>query len=295
MGLKDIDIDHKRLFKIAGKIIDTVEDSESTNDRTRLFVVREGVKYLKNYFAEHAVREEVYMRQIGYRDYLTHKRLHDEFQIVQLAKFEEVIARGNCTKKEVLDFVGIGIGWLLEHIATADMAIVGKGVLCQPKAGTLNTGVLEHEINMLLASTLNLELNVKIINSNYGGEYFGEAVYRKSIYCQNDQQITVVSGIEKKFLIRMAKMVYGEEVAEEDALILSTLEIFGATLWRTLGERLIKEKRNTEYQESHFLSQKQVQEMYQARLPVISILFESEEGKFFVSSGDRSWLARQKG
>ncbi len=295
MGLEQIDNDHKRLFKIAGKIIDTVEESGIENDKTRLFVVREGVKYLKNYFADHAVREEVYMRQIGYPDYLTHKRLHDEFQTVQLAKFEEAIDRGTCTKEEVLYFVGTGIGWLLEHIATADMAIVGKGILCQPKAETLNAEVLEHEINMLLASTLNLQLNVKIINPDYGGEPFGNAIYRKTIYRQNNEQIIVVSGIEQKFLIRMAKMVYGEDVAVADALVLSTLEIFGATLWRTLGERLIKEKKDTEYQESQFLSQEQVQQMYQARLPVISVLFESEEGKFFVSSDDRSWLARQNG
>lgn len=289
MGLEEIDNDHKQLFRIAGKIIDTVNDADGMNEKTMLFLVREGVKYLKNYFAEHAIREEAYMRQIGYSDYLTHKRLHDEFQMVQLAKFENVISRGACTKEEVLDFVGIGIGWLLEHITTADMAIVGKGVLCLPRAQEFNAEVLEQEINMLFIATLNLEVNAKICNANYGGEHFGEAVYQKSIYRKNKEQLVVVSGIEKKFLIRVAKLIYGEEMADEDALFFSTFEIFGASFWRTLGDRLVKQKEEVEFQESHFLTQRQVQEMYEERLPIISILFESEQGKFFVSSDDHSW------
>ena len=40
--------------------------------------------------------------------------------------------RGECSKEEIQDFVGSGIGWLLEHIATADMAIIGKGILAAP-------------------------------------------------------------------------------------------------------------------------------------------------------------------
>lgn len=59
----------------------------------------------------------------------------------------------------MFDFVGVGIGWLLEHISTADMAIVGKGVLCSPKAEELNEKVLEQEVNMLFTATLNLNLN----------------------------------------------------------------------------------------------------------------------------------------
>ena len=126
MGIPEIDEDHKHLFRIAEKLVNTVESPNGMNEWSRMFVVREGVKYLKNYFLEHASREEEYMRRIGYADYVTHKRLHDEFQYVQMARFEEIIERGNCSRDEVFDFVGVGIGWLLEHISTADMAIVGR-------------------------------------------------------------------------------------------------------------------------------------------------------------------------
>lgn len=292
MGIESIDQDHRQLFRIAEKIIDTVEDAQDINERTRLFVVREGVKYLRSYFAEHSAREEAYMRQVGYHDYVTHKRLHDEFQDVQLVRFEGIIQRGTCTKDEVLDFVGLGIGWLLEHISTADMAIVGKGVLCQPKAEKLDAQVLEREVNMLFAATLNMDVNARVINFNYGGEYFGEAVYQKFIYEKEGKPLNVVAGIEKTFLLRVARAVYGEEMAESEALILATLEIFGANFWRTLGERLITSDRNVEFRENHFMSQREMQAAFAARLPAVSLLFDSQGGKFFIASNDPSWRER---
>lgn len=293
MGVEAIDKDHKQLFQIAGKIINTVEDTKGMDERTRLFVVREGVKYLKNYFLEHAAREEAYMREIKYRDYAVHKRLHDEFQYVELARFEEIIDRGVCSKTEVYDFVGVGIGWLLEHISTADMAIVGKGVLCQPKAETLNNKVLEQEINRLFTATLNLDVGAKIINYHYAGEPFGNAVYQRYTYRKGNKPLTVISGIEKTFLLSVANMVYGDSLPEADALILSTLEVFGANFWRTLGERLIKTTdQEAEYRENHFLTPSQLQDYFTARQPAVSVLFDSNQGKFFISSEDESWLRR---
>ncbi|MGI5963434.1 MAG: bacteriohemerythrin [Lawsonibacter sp.] len=294
MGIEAIDNDHKQLFQIAGKIIETVEDRAGMSEHARLFVVREGVKYLKNYFLEHAFREEAYMRQIGYEDYEAHKRLHDEFRYVQLARFEEIIERGMCTKKEVYDFVGVGIGWLLEHISTADMAIVGKGVLCQPKILELNEAVLEREVNMLFIATLNLNVNAKIIQRNYRGEPFGEAVYQEYTYRRGNRPLTVISGIEKSFLLSVANMVYGDDIGESDGLILSTLEVFGGNFWRTLGERLIRSADSVEFKENHFLSQKQLQERFLAKVPAISVLFQSEKGKFFLASEDESWNRGQK-
>ena len=41
--------------------------------------------------------------------------------------------RRSGSMEEILEFIGTGIGWLLEHITTADMAIVGKGVSTEPK------------------------------------------------------------------------------------------------------------------------------------------------------------------
>lgn len=122
MNLPEIDNDHKQLFRIAQRIVEMVDETGNADDRTRFFVVREGVKYLKTYFAEHAVQEEAYMRSIGYEHYLDHKRLHDEFQIVEIGRFEKVLSRGSCTREEVLDFVGAGGRQILCRVGGPQLA-----------------------------------------------------------------------------------------------------------------------------------------------------------------------------
>lgn len=289
MGLPMIDADHKKLFQIADKIVGTVEDSRGGDERARIFVVREGVKYLKNYFAEHAAREEAYMRHIGYKDYEDHKRLHDEFQREQLTRFEQITERGTCTKDEVFDFIGAGIGWLLEHVSTADMAIVGRGVLCRPAVKVMNEQAVVDEVNRMFIATLNMEVNARIVSLVYGGEPFGEAVYQKFVYEKQGETLTVIAGIEKSFLVKVAQSVYGNDLTDADALVLSSLEIFGANFWRTLGERLARPQIRADYREGHFLSKKQVQEMFAAQKPVASVLFGSDKGKFFIATDDRAF------
>ena len=294
MGVQEFDSDHKQLFQIADKIIQTV--NQHINDsKMRIFMLREGIKYLKDYFDVHAVREEAYMRKIAYDGYFQHKRLHDEFQDIQLVKYDTILQNGRCTKDEILEFVGSGIGWLLEHITTADMAIVGKGQLSRPQADRIDRETLLEEINGLFASTLNLEVNARIQTTEYSGEPFGEAVYQQLTYTRGAQQITVLAGIEKKFLMHVARMIYGSEINEADALILSTFEIFGANFWRTLAGRFVSDGAGLQYKENHFLTQKQLEQKFIQRQPLISVLFASDQGSFFVASDDELlWKTRQQ-
>ena len=114
MGVEEIDNDHKQLFQIAGKLIQTV--NQNIDDSSMRFsLLREGMAYLKDYFDVHAVREEAYMRQIAFEGYFQHKRLHDEFRDIQLVKYQTILQQGQCTKDEILEFVGGGIGWLFER------------------------------------------------------------------------------------------------------------------------------------------------------------------------------------
>lgn len=58
MGVEELDREHRQLFAIAGKLVDRVEEQDASDSAGRLFVLREGLKYLRSYFASHAVREE---------------------------------------------------------------------------------------------------------------------------------------------------------------------------------------------------------------------------------------------
>lgn len=42
MGIPEIDEDHKHLFRIAEKLVNTVESPQGMNEWSRMFVVREG-------------------------------------------------------------------------------------------------------------------------------------------------------------------------------------------------------------------------------------------------------------
>lgn len=284
MGVEELDREHRQLFAIAGKLVDRVEEQDASDSAGRLFVLREGLKYLRSYFASHAVREEAYMRQIGYPGYAAHKRLHDEFQNVNLRKYEAILEKGACSREEVLDFVGLGIGWLVEHISTADLAIVGKGVLSKPRQKALHGPELEREINQLFAATLNLSVEARIIERNYSGGALNEAVYHELIYQKGEQQVSVLAGIEKDFLLRAAEQVYGSHLEELDALILSTLELFSANFWRTLGNRFAGGVEGLEYRENHYLLHSQIKERFERRIPKLSLLFSSNSGRFFVAS-----------
>ena len=225
MGITEFDRDHKQLFVIAGKLLDKVRDPDGiANSRVRLFVLREGVRYLRGYFDQHAIREEAYMRSIGYGDYAIHKQLHDEFQRCTLSSHEKILETGECSREEVMDFVGRGIGWL---------------------AG----------------------------------------IAQELVYSRGDQKVTVLAGLENSLLMAAAEAVYGSQLQGMEALIMSTMEIFSANFWRTVGSRFVEGDAEMVFQENHFLTQSQLQERFAKHIPKISILFDSNRGKFFVATG----------
>lgn len=197
MGIEQFDQEHKQIFKLAGQILERMRTWDNEK-RVRMFVMREAIIYLNDYFQNHVRAEEAYMREIGYAGYAMHKALHDDFRKRELEKYRRVVDSGECRREDIQDFIGTGIGWLLEHIATADMAIVGKGILASaPAEGiALDEAALEREVNLALIATLNIEVHVKIMNLHYAGEAFGQAIHHKIVYDTERGQVSVIAGIE---------------------------------------------------------------------------------------------------
>ena len=283
MGVPELDQEHRQLFRIAEGILRRVR-TQGEDPATRMFVLREGLNYLQGYFAQHAAQEEAYMRRIGYDGYALHKRMHSDFEAVQMAKYRAIVQSGACTREDVWDFVGTGIGWLLDHIATADLAIVGRGVLAEPVRESLDTAALERELDQLFAATLNLTANVKVLRTWYTGEPFGKAVCQRIRYRAGEEEITVLSGIERSFLLEVARGLYGGEAEDEMDLVLSTLEMFGAQFWIFLGRQLTGNRREVSVRENRFLPSSALAGELEALRPTLSILFTSDLGRFFVAS-----------
>ena len=284
MGIEQFDHEHKQLFRLAEQILSKMRLSNRSGSDTHMFVIREAVTYINSYFERHAKAEEAYMRSIGYEGYALHKMLHDDFQNGQLVKYRQIIESGQCRESDVWDFIGSGVGWLLEHIATADMAIVGKGILAQPPQPRMDHTALEQEINLLFASTLNIEANAKIASAQYAGEYYGKAIHQKMVYQTDKGEVSVISGIERTFLLDVAHMLYGETMEDEVELILSTVQSFGPHFWGTLGRRFAGNDSRISVKETQLLPGGMVHEELNRLQPTISLLFTSDKGKFSVAS-----------
>lgn len=108
-GIEKLDKEHQQLFQMADQVLNKLRE-RGDEANYRIFLVRETLTYITSYFERHAKAEEEYMRKIGYTGYTLHKMLHDEFCNIQLKKYQDIVKRGECSKEEIQDFIGSGIG-----------------------------------------------------------------------------------------------------------------------------------------------------------------------------------------
>ena len=286
MGIDKFDEEHKELFRISDQIYNKVME-RGDDAKYRLFLMKETLEYMLRYFKRHAKSEEIYMREIGYAGYEFHKMLHDEFYNMLLKKNADIVKRNECSKKEIAEIVGDGIGWLLEHIITEDMAIVGKGISAISSYNSDFEEQLKNVINTNLISFLNVAANVKIINRNYQGENFGKVICQKMVYNLRSRQIVVISGIEKTFLIRVAEMIYGIDIEDEMDLVLYSMQTFGANFWRSIGQYFVGNHDLLSLSSNSFIIARSIPEELDMLKPEKSLLFDSDMGKFFIASNGK--------
>ena len=288
-GITEIDEEHKKLFAVAAQIYDKVR-SRGHDEKMRIFVLREGLHYLKGYFNYHAAREEAYMKKIGFKGYELHKMQHDDFQSVQMGKYQKMLNSGSCSMDDIGDFLGNGIGWLLEHIATADMLIVGKGVHAAPVKPDVNISVLEQTLDSLFAATLNVKTNTHVIDQTYCGSPYGNVLYQMMVCEREGATNTLIAGIERSFVAAVANMLFGERMKDDSAVVLHTVEAFGAQFWISLHRMLTGDEAGIHIKESKLLSGDDVSDLVKTMKPAISILFSSDMGKFSVSTTNPYFL-----
>ncbi len=111
-----IDLEHQKLFDIAGRAFKDVKDKDRTK-KVKLIVV-ELYSYMKSHF-EH---EEVYMQEISYPDLESHKILHNDI-IKMLNDFIKDLHNTNplLLEKEIARIIDIV---LVKHIIQEDRKII---------------------------------------------------------------------------------------------------------------------------------------------------------------------------
>lgn len=280
MGVETIDIQHKQLFSVARQIYKLFQDG---NSEKKKFACQEGMKFLKSHLVKHYADEEAYMQQVNYANYIEHKRLHDNMTNNMLPVLDRELQETDYAEEVIQKFIGLCIGWLISHIAREDMAIVGKNVSRLGKAKMeQNTAMLEEVIADIFRINFSMDLEPRIVNDNYFGEYFGKAVYHeiKYDYILEKRKTFVRIGIEEKLLFGVCRQFLDSELTEIDETILGMVEMLSKVFMDRIGEAFQSNHNKYAYKDCTFLSREQFYETMKRKIPDISLLLDTKLGMF---------------
>lgn len=121
LGVPKIDEQHRRLFELAEELFVLYKDEFCFDKYDRII---QQIGELKDYTIFHFDTEESYMREIGYKKYLSHKVDHDDFiKTVNNIDMNMIDEGHDQFIFELLEFV---TKWISDHILEKDMLIVAK-------------------------------------------------------------------------------------------------------------------------------------------------------------------------
>ncbi|MBU5592864.1 bacteriohemerythrin [Clostridium sp. MSJ-4] len=118
VNIKEIDDQHKELFKIGNKLSSYIKGYDSLEDHYD--EIKEVFKELKYYTIYHFRYEEELMRANGYEDIGAHKAQHDAFidKLVQLESGGDIYINQKNAMINTLSFL---LDWISNHILKTDM------------------------------------------------------------------------------------------------------------------------------------------------------------------------------
>ena len=120
-GIEIIDDEHAKLFEIADKLYNLLNDQFIPD---KYDYILEVIVELKEYAKKHFADEEAYMESINYKRMFTQKIQHADFIEKMNSYNPDVIddsQREACL--DILDFIN---KWLVEHILENDLMIAEK-------------------------------------------------------------------------------------------------------------------------------------------------------------------------
>ena len=118
IGMELIDNQHKELFQKTQELLKEVHNMGVKYKEKCASTIR----FLKNYAAKHFADEESYQLSVGYKDFESHKKQHDMF-IKNISHHDEKMVWSNYAEKDVKEFTGMLVAWLLYHVAGVDQEI----------------------------------------------------------------------------------------------------------------------------------------------------------------------------
>lgn len=274
IGIDSIDNAHRKLFSIVYKLIHLSRDENNGQ-----WACAEGIKYFKNYAIEHFTDEEAYMRSIGYKEYEIHKRLHDDMRFQTLPALEKDLTESNYSQESIQHFLGICLGWLTAHILIEDRAITGK---ISNRWKTDNAGADMVTLESALTITIQeiFRLQAEIISEHYSGEYFGNSLIIRMVYCSAaGEKIQIFMILEESLILRAVSAMLDLPLTKMDRLVMNTGKELSLRIVKQLG---IHSHLSSQYQleSSHIVTSEQFQKIIYSESFNYSLLFNTGHGYF---------------
>lgn len=283
IGVESIDNAHKKLFSIVGKLIALNED-----ETKQQHACREGIKYFKNYTAQHFADEEAYMRSIGYSNLAVHKSLHDSLRDKTIPALEAEMEAQDYSTESVGHFLGICVGWLNGHIIVEDRAITGKNPhkwVHQPDDNELES--LEKALTQALASLS--QSDVDVISRRYSGEEFSTEktlCFRLTYRSEEKKPIRIYLVYEESLVLHTLSEILGKDIYKIDQTVITAMKLLSEQFVGRLKTHFPPAE-SCSLERNDMLTFEQFVRTFDKEFPPYSLLFSADGKGYFAFCAQR--------
>lgn len=274
IGIDFIDDEHKKLFGILNRMF-MYEDHEVKSQ----WACQEGIKYFKDHALKHFTEEEQYMASINYRNFETHRRLHDGFRKKTLPALEAELEQTKYSMESVSHFLGVCAGWLIGHTLTEDLAIAGKTVSKWDKLMPEDEqAAMKHVITRLVFELF--QLDAKLVSESYGGEKFGKGIYYRMVYgTGGDEKWEIILVLEEKLVLNTVGVLMGMQSDGVNVMMVNASRYVAQQFTSRIRE-IFPSFGSYGLLDENLLDYEQFHAIFDGQNPQYSLLFDTGEGYF---------------
>ncbi len=277
IGVDIVDQAHRRLFSIVQRIMELYVERHENK-----FACVEGIKYFKAYALKHFAEEEAYMREIGYANYLLHKRLHDRMRRETLPALERELYASDFSTEAVQHFIGVCTGWLTGHIMIEDRAITGKtdaasAPICMDDELSVIRGIILHPLQEMFGP------EVSFIGRFSGKDAILDAQYYQLIY--RDRQghaLRFILIIGEPLLLRAASLMFGIDFYTRNEIVRFAMQEIAQNLIQRAAAVFGKEPDAYQLAGDRFLESGEYEEAFAGHRHLYSLLFGVKQSCFAI-------------
>ena len=120
IGVSLIDEQHEELFQRVSDFVSTIRSKGEWTEKVDK--VNETLAFMMDYVVTHFREEEAYQLEVGYPEYETHKKIHEDMvgYVVDVANKAKI---DGFDEEVMQQFAGKLLAWLINHVAATDQKI----------------------------------------------------------------------------------------------------------------------------------------------------------------------------